>query len=179
MPIPITDSVTVSQTEGKIVVSGPKGSLELVIPKGIAVRQQDLSLVVSRASELSKVKALHGLTRALINNMVLGVTEGWSKKLELIGVGYRAALIDNKLTLNVGYSHPIEVVSPSGIEFQVADNTKITVSGIDKELVGKIAAKIKSVKKPEPYKGKGIRYAGEYIRRKAGKAGKVGAAGGK
>lgn len=156
------------------MVNGSRGQLELSPDLRISVEINDGILQVKRKNEQKVVKALHGLTRSLIANMVTGVTEGWSKNLELVGVGFRAQGNGDKLTLAVGYSHPVEIIAPTGIEFEVSDNTKITVSGIDKQLVGEMAAKIRKVRPPEPYKGKGIRYEGEYIRRKAGKAGKVG-----
>ncbi len=176
-PIQIPTGVTVLKNGKNISVSGSKGNLEMNFQDGIEVLIEGSVVNVKRKSEEKKVKSLHGLTRALINNMVKGVSDGWTKNLELIGVGYRAQSSGDKLILNVGYSHPVELSAPEGIRFEVKDNTKIAVSGIDKILVGQIAAKIKDVKPPEPYKGKGIRYEGEYIRRKAGKAGKVGAAG--
>jgi large subunit ribosomal protein L6 len=174
-PIQIPNGVTVEKTGNQIMVTGSKGSLSFGIAEEIEVETEGSQMLIKRKNDQKQTKAMHGLTRALLNNMVIGVSAGWTKKLELIGVGYRAQSSGDKLTLNVGYSHPVEVLAPEGIRFEVADNTKILVSGIDKILVGQIAAKIKSVKAPEPYKGKGIRYEGEYIRRKAGKAGKVGA----
>jgi large subunit ribosomal protein L6 len=176
-PITIPAGVTVEKTGKTIVVNGSKGKLELNTEDGVDISIDGSTITVKRKSEDKRIKSLHGLTRALLNNMVKGVSEGWSKNLELVGVGYRAQSSGDKLILNVGFSHPVDMVAPEGIRFEVADNTKIKVLGIDKILVGQIAAKIKAVKSPEPYKGKGIRYEGEYIRRKAGKAGKVGAAG--
>ena len=140
----------------------------------MTVSREDGTLVVTRPTEQKTHKQLHGLTRTLVNNMVVGVTDGYRKGLEITGVGYRAALNGRKLTLNLGYSHPIEIDPPEGITFEVENPTRLAVVGIDKELVGQIAAKVRSTRKPEPYKGKGVRYAGEYIRRKAGKAGKIG-----
>jgi large subunit ribosomal protein L6 len=140
----------------------------------MTVSREDGTLVVTRPTEQKMHKQLHGLTRTLVNNMVVGVTDGYRKGLEITGVGYRAALNGKKLTLNLGYSHPIEIDPPEGITFEVENPTRLAVVGIDKELVGQIAAKVRSTRKPEPYKGKGVRYAGEYIRRKAGKAGKIG-----
>ena len=139
----------------------------------IVARDGD-SIVVNRPSEAKTHKQLHGLTRTLLNNMVVGVTDGYRKPLEITGVGYRAALIGRKLQLNLGYSHPVEIDPPAGISFEVENPTKLAVVGIDKELVGEIAARVRASRKPEPYKGKGVRYAGEQIRRKAGKAGKIG-----
>ena len=140
----------------------------------MTVSREDGTLVVTRPTEQKTHKQLHGLTRTLVNNMVVGVTDGYRKGLEITGVGYRAALNGTKLTLNLGYSHPIEIDPPEGITFEVENPTRLAVVGIDKELVGQIAAKVRATRKPEPYKGKGVRYAGEYIRRKAGKAGKIG-----
>ena len=141
----------------------------------MSVSQEDGTLVVARPTEQKAHKQLHGLTRSLVNNMVVGVTDGYRKGLEITGVGYRATLNGRKLTLNLGYSHPIEIDPPEGITFEVENPTRLAVVGIDKELVGQIAAQVRSTRKPEPYKGKGVRYAGERIRRKAGKAGKIGA----
>jgi len=138
------------------------------------VSQEDGTIVVSRPTEQKTHKQLHGLTRTLVNNMVIGVTDGYRKGLEITGVGYRAALSGRKLTLNLGYSHPVEIDPHVGISFELENPTRLTVVGIDKELVGQIAAQVRATRKPEPYKGKGVRYAGEYIRRKAGKAGKIG-----
>lgn len=173
--ITIPAGVTVEITGKHLVVNGSKGNLEMDIPANIEVKNVDGVISVSRKNDQTKVRALHGLTRALINNMVLGVSTGWTKNLELVGVGFRAQSSGDKLTLNVGYSHPVDVAAPEGIVFQVTDNTKISVSGISKELVGQVAANIRQVRKPEVYKGKGIRYQGEVIKRKAGKAGKAGA----
>lgn len=176
MPIQIS-GVTAEKTGQKIVVNGPKGQLELEVDPSISFEIGKDHILLKRKNEDKKIKAFHGLYRSLIANMIRGVSVGWSKNLELVGVGYRAQNNEDKLTLTVGFSHPVEIVAPPGIQFEVRDNTKITVFGIDKELVGQIAATIKRIKPPEPYQGKGIRYEGEYIRRKAGKAGKVGAAG--
>jgi large subunit ribosomal protein L6 len=140
----------------------------------ITVSREEGTLVVTRPTEQKSHKQLHGLTRTLVNNMVIGVTDGYRKGLEITGVGYRAALNGRKLTLNLGYSHPIEIDPPEGIVFEVENPTRLAVVGIDKELVGQMAAKVRSTRKPEPYKGKGVRYSGEFIRRKAGKAGKIG-----
>jgi len=174
-PITIPNGVTVDQTGSHLVVSGSKGKLELDLQRGIEVAINDNVISVSRKNEQQKVKALHGLSRSLINNMVIGVSSGWTKNLELVGVGYRVAGGGDKLSLAVGYSHPVEITAPEGINFEVTDTTKITVSGISKEQVGQVAAKIRDVRKPEVYKGKGIRYQGEHVKKKAGKAGKVGA----
>lgn len=174
-PITIPSGVNVEITNSKVMVTGPLGELNMEYLPKVKVEQEDNQIIVKRKNEDKFSKSLHGLTRSLINNMVIGVEKGWEKKLELVGVGYRATAMGEKLSLAVGYSHPVEIEMPIGIKFIVTDNTKITISGIDKIKVGQIAAKIRDVRPPEPYKGKGIRYAGEYIRRKAGKAGKVGA----
>lgn len=176
-PINIPAGVTVEKIEGSVVVSGPKGKLEIKLQPKIDISVEENLILLKRKSEERTIKSLHGLTRNLIFNMVKGVSEGWSKDLELVGVGFRAQGGGNKLTLAVGYSHPVTIDAPEGISFEVADNTKIKVSGIDKYLVGQVAANLKAIRKPDVYKGKGIRYVGEYIRKKAGKAGKVGAAG--
>lgn len=172
---PITiPSGTEVQVEGhKLTTKGPKGTLELILRPEVKVEVTDGVVTVKRKKEDSLSRSLHGLTRALINNMVTGVTSGWTKNLEMVGVGYRVQGGGDLLTLNVGFSHPVTVKAPEGVSFAVTDNTKIAVSGIDRTLVGQIAANIRAVKPPEVYKGKGIRYAGEYVRRKAGKAGKA------
>lgn len=157
--------------DNHITVKGPKGELQRDLPAEIKVEVQDNQIVVTRPSEEREHKALHGLTRTLVANMVEGVTKGFEKKLEIVGVGYRAALQGNKLVLQMGYSHPVEITPPAGIEIEVPAPTRITVKGIDKEKVGALAADIRAVRPPEPYKGKGIRYEGEYVRRKVGKAG--------
>lgn len=174
-PIQIPSSVTLEIEGYKVTAHGPLGDLQMEFRPELKVDQQDQQLLVQRKKEDRLSRSLHGLTRSLIFNMIKGVEKGWEKKLEMVGVGYRAQTNEEKITLNVGYSHPVEIAAPEGIKFTVADNTKITVSGIDKELVGQIAAKIRGVRPPEPYQGKGIRYAGEYVRRKAGKTGKAGA----
>lgn len=174
-PISIPSNVTVEVMGSKVIVKGPLGELSMEYLPKVKVEVLDNQVIVKRKNEDKFSRSLHGLTRSLINNMVIGVEKGWEKKLELVGVGYRASMVGDKLNLAVGYSHPIEIPMPEGIKFNVTDNTKISIFGIDKIKVGQIAAKIRDVRKPEPYKGKGIRYAGEYIRRKAGKAGKVGA----
>jgi large subunit ribosomal protein L6 len=170
-PIALSSGVEV-QIEGTAVrVKGPKGQLERQINYELALRQEDGQLIVSRSLEEKKHKALHGLTRTLIANMVTGVTQGFEKTLELFGVGYRATKQGNKLVLTVGYSHPVEINPPEGLTIEVPQPTKIIVKGCDKEKVGALAAKIRAVREPEPYKGKGIRYEGERVRRKVGKAG--------
>jgi large subunit ribosomal protein L6 len=174
-PITIPSGVTVVVEGNQIKVNGSKGNLsELLLPQ-VSVVLNDGTVVVTRKKEDQVSKAIHGLTRTLINNMVTGVTQGWTKNLELVGVGYRAQGGGSALTLNVGYSHPVSFKAPEGITFSVVDNTKISISGIDKQMVGQIAANIRAVRPPEVYKGKGVRYQGEYVRRKAGKAGKAGA----
>jgi len=157
-----------------LTVKGPKGTLSRALHPDMTVSRAEDTLVVTRPTEQKTHKQLHGLTRTLVNNMVVGVTDGYRKGLEITGVGYRAALNGRKLTLNLGYSHQIEIDPPEGISFEVENPTRLAVVGIDKELVGQIAAQVRSTRKPEPYKGKGVRYAGEKIRRKAGKAGKIG-----
>lgn len=172
-PIPVPDGVSVSVTAEQIHVNGPRGELHRAIPEGIAVNVNDGEIVVSREKETGEVRALHGLVRSLIANMVQGVTQGYEKALEIHGVGYRVAKQGNDLEFAVGFSHPVKKAAPAGIEYDVPSPTRIVVKGIDKELVGQIAAEIRAIKKPEPYKAKGIRYEGEYIRRKAGKAAKA------
>ena len=172
-PIPLPSGVEVSISGAHVEVTGPKGSLELDVRSGISVRQEENELLVDRADDEAHTKAMHGLTRSLLNNMVVGVSEGFRKELEIVGVGYRAnAMGKDKLELQLGFSHPIEVQAPPGIEFDVPQPTSVAVIGIDKQVVGQVAADIRALKKPEPYKGKGIRYAGEHIMRKAGKAAK-------
>jgi large subunit ribosomal protein L6 len=156
-----------------VSVKGPKGQLELRVPEGISVAQEDSEIKVQRANEQRETKALHGLVRSLVNNMVDGVTKGFEKSLEIQGVGYRAQKKGNDLELSVGFSHVVTKAAPKGIEFEVPQPTRIVVRGIDKELVGQVAAEVRAIRKPEPYKGKGIRYEGEQIRRKAGKAAKA------
>lgn len=178
LPILIPGSVEVLKTGKHLVIKGNKGSLEIDINPNIEVVIENKQILVKRKGDLGKIKSMHGLTRSLIFNMIVGVSEGWVKKLELVGVGYRAEANGEKIVLSVGFSHPVEVVAPSGVSFEVSDNTKITVSGINKELVGQVAANIRKIKPPEPYKGKGIKYVGEHIKRKPGKAGKAGAGAG-
>jgi large subunit ribosomal protein L6 len=174
LPITVPSGVDVTIDGRNVTVTGPKGTLSRSLHPDITVSREDGTLVVTRPTEQKTHKQLHGLTRTLVNNMVVGVTDGYRKGLEITGVGYRATLNGKKLTLNLGYSHPIEIDPPDGISFEVENPTRLAVVGIDKELVGQIAAKVRATRKPEPYKGKGVRYAGEYIRRKAGKAGKIG-----
>jgi len=171
-PISVPSDVQVSIEGRSVGVTGPKGSLDLDLPGEINVRQEDGTVLVERPNDDRKNKALHGLTRSLINNMVIGVSEGFKKELEIVGVGYRAAKSGDGLELQLGFSHPVKVKAPDGITFDVPEPTQIIVSGINKEVVGQVAADIRSYRKPEPYKGKGIRYAGEHVARKAGKAAK-------
>jgi len=172
MPIAIPGGVTVEVAENNhVTVKGPKGTLERTLPSVLTIKQENGELKVERPNDEKETRALHGLTRALINNMVVGVTDGYTKTLEINGVGYRAAKQGKKLTLSLGFSHPVEMEDPEGIETKVVDN-KIEVTGIDKEKVGQYAAVIRDKKKPEPYKGKGIKYIDETIRRKVGKTGK-------
>ena len=174
LPIAVPSTVDVTIEGRQLTVKGPKGTLSRQLHPDMGVKHEDNQIVVTRPTEQKTHKQLHGLTRTLVNNMVVGVTDGFRKPLEITGVGYRAALTGRKLTLNLGYSHPIEIAPPAGISFEVENPTKLAVVGIDKELVGQIAARVRATRKPEPYKGKGVRYAGEYVRRKAGKAGKIG-----
>jgi len=174
MPIPLPDGVEVTQDGSHLRVKGPLGTLERTIHPEMKLEREDGTLRVVRPTDEPRHRALHGLTRTLVNNMVTGVATGFTKNLEINGVGYRAQLQGTKLVLALGYSHPVEVDPPAGIEFRVETPTRLAVFGADKELVGQIAAYIRSQRKPEPYKGKGIKYAGEQILRKAGKAGKVG-----
>ncbi len=174
LPITVPPGVDVTIDGRLVTVTGPKGSLSRSLHPDMTLSREEQTLVVTRPTEQKMHRQLHGLTRTLVNNMVVGVTDGYRKGLEITGVGYRAALNGRKLTLNLGYSHPIEIDPPEGISFEVENPTRLAVVGIDKELVGQMAAKVRSTRKPEPYKGKGVRYSGEYIRRKAGKAGKIG-----
>ena len=172
MPVTIPAGVTVEIAEGnKVTVKGPKGTLVRELPHEMEIKIEDGHVIVSRPNDLKRMKSLHGLTRTLIHNMTIGVSEGYTKTLEVNGVGYRAAKAGKKLTLNLGYSHPVEMEDPEGIETKV-DGNKIVVSGISKEKVGQYAAEIRDKRRPEPYKGKGIKYADEVIRRKVGKTGK-------
>src|SRR2546422_1010622 len=168
-PIPVPSGVNVAIDPGRIMVNGPLGELTQQLPIRIKVEKQDDAIVVTRPTERGEDRALHGLTRTLIANMVEGVTKGFEKRLEIQGVGYRAAMRGTALELNVGYSHPVVKEAPLGISFEVPAPTQIVVKGVDKQQVGQIAAEIRKVRPPEPYKGKGIRYEGEYVRRKVGK----------
>lgn len=172
-PVTVPDGVDIEIDGSSVKVKGSKGELSRTFNERIGFEVDDGVLTVTRPDDARESKALHGLSRALINNMVVGVSEGFKKDLEIQGVGYRAALKGSNIELQVGYSHSVLVEAPDGITFEVPEPTKISVSGIDKEKVGQVAANIRKVRPPEPYKGKGIRYAGEYVRRKAGKAGKA------
>lgn len=169
-PIPITSGVKVQKTAQQVSVKGPKGELSAHVHEDIGFEIKDNQIFITRSSDTKEVRSLHGLWRALMQNMITGVTEGYTKKLELVGVGYKAELKGKKLQLSLGYSHPILFSPPDAIKIEVPQPTNIVVSGIDKQLVGQVAAKIRSFRPPEPYKGKGVKYEGEYIRRKAGKA---------
>jgi len=168
-PIEIPDGVNVAVDPGRVTVNGPLGELTQNVPARILIEKEDGQLLVKRPTERGDDRALHGLTRSLVANMVEGVTNGFEKRLEIQGVGYRAALRGTALELNVGYSHPVVIDAPAGITFEVPVQNEIIVKGIDKQQVGEIAAEIRDVRPPEPYKGKGIRYRGEYVRRKVGK----------
>ena len=173
MPIAIPAGVTVTIAENnKVTVKGPKGTLERVLPAEMSIKEEDGQIIVTRPSDLKKMKSLHGLARTLINNMIVGVTAGYEKKLEINGVGYRAQKQGKKLVLSLGYSHPVEMEDPEGLESTMEGQNVIIVKGIDKEKVGQYAAEIRDKRRPEPYKGKGIKYADEVIRRKVGKTGK-------
>ena len=173
MPIAVPAGVTVEIAENnKVTVKGPKGTLERVLPVEMEIKMEGDAIIVTRPNDLKKMKSLHGLTRTLVNNMVVGVTAGYEKKLEVNGVGYKAAKAGNELTLSLGYSHPVVMVDPDGVESVLEGQNVIIVKGIDKEKVGQFAAEIRDKRRPEPYKGKGIKYADEVIRRKVGKTGK-------
>lgn len=177
LPILIPEGVEITVEDKQVLVSGPKGKLLQGVLSGIEVNQESNQVILSRKNDADKTRAFHGLMRSLLQGMVTGVTEGWSKNLELVGTGYRAALQGKKLVLNVGYSHPIEIEAPEGVDFKVDGQNKVTVEGFDKQLVGEIAARVRRARPPEPYKGKGIKHEGERIRRKAGKAASTGGAG--
>ena len=175
MPIAVPAGVTVEIAENNhVTVKGPKGTLERTLPTEMEIKKEGDEIIVTRPNDLKKMKSLHGLTRTLINNMVVGVTTGFSKSLEIAGVGYRAAKQGNNINFTLGFSHPVVKEPPAGITFEVPAPNKIVVSGADKEKVGAVAAEIRTLRPPEPYKGKGIRYEGEYVRRKMGKAGAKG-----
>ncbi|MBI2708772.1 MAG: 50S ribosomal protein L6 [Actinobacteria bacterium] len=171
-PIAVPTGVDVAIADRTVTVTGPRGSLARALPGAISVRQEDSTLLVERPDDERRNRALHGLVRSLVNNMVVGVNDGFSKELEIIGVGYRATLQGTTLDLALGFSHPVRVDAPDGITFEVPNPNRIVVRGIDKELVGQVAANIRKLRPPEPYKGKGVRYAGEVVARKAGKASK-------
>ena len=176
MPIHVPPGVTVDVgEENRVTVKGPKGELARTFSPDMIIEVQDQQILVKRPTDQRRHRAFHGLTRSLLANMVTGVSEGYRKELQIVGVGYRAVQRENRLVLSLGFSHPVEVRPPEGIILTVTsrDGRTLTVEGIDKELVGKVAAEIRALRKPEPYKGKGVRYAGEHVRRKAGKAGKV------
>jgi large subunit ribosomal protein L6 len=171
-PISIPNKVTVAIEGQSVTVKGPKGELSRTLPVEVEISQEGETVLVKQRDESRAARQRHGLSRTLIANMVEGVSQGFQRRLEIIGVGYRAQVQGQNLTLNMGYSHPVQIEPPSGIQFSVENNTNVLVSGIDKEIVGNTAARIRAVRPPEPYKGKGIRYAGEVVKRKAGKAGK-------
>src|SRR5688572_21366189 len=172
-PIPVPSGVDITLANRHVTVKGPKGTLERDIPETISLRQEDGVLLVERADDERQNRALHGLVRALVNNMVVGVSQEFTKELEIIGVGYRAtAAGPNRIELALGFSHPVHVDAPEGISFEVPAPTRIIVRGVDKEAVGQVAANIRKLRKPEPYKGKGVRYLGEFVPKKAGKTGK-------
>jgi large subunit ribosomal protein L6 len=168
-PIPVPSGVTVSVDPGVVRVNGPRGELQQTVPRDIEIGQEDGVLNVRRPTDRAEHRALHGLTRSLVANMVEGVTNGFEKRLEIQGVGYRAQLRGRDLELALGYSHPVPIPAPDGIEFEVPIPTRVVIRGIDKQLVGEVAANIRKKRPPEPYKGKGIRYEGEYVQRKVGK----------
>jgi large subunit ribosomal protein L6 len=174
LPIPVPSGVDVTIDGNHVVVKGPRGELSRDITPVLRVVREDGMLRVERPDDAKRSRELHGLTRTLLANMVTGVTTGFRKGLEITGVGYRAQLVGQKLQLNLGYSHPVEIDPPDGISFELENPTRLAVLGIDRELVGHVAARVRAARKPEPYKGKGVRYAGEVVRRKAGKAGKIG-----
>jgi large subunit ribosomal protein L6 len=172
-PITVPSNVNVAVVDRRVTVTGPKGTLSRDLPGAIELRQEDGTLYAERPDDERQNRALHGLTRSLVNNMVVGVTDGFSKELEIVGVGYRATPQgDSAIELALGFSHPVKIDAPDGITFEVPVPTRVIVRGIDKEKVGQVAADIRAIRKPEPYKGKGVRYAGERVQRKAGKAGK-------
>lgn len=174
LPVEVPAGVEVKIDGSHVKIKGPKGEMEFSFSPDIAIELKEGEVIISRPSDEREMRSLHGTTRALIHNMVIGVTNGFQKELQLVGVGYRANMQGKNLVLNVGYSHPVEVEPPAGITFEVGErNQQVFISGIDKQQVGQVAADIRKVRPPEPYKGKGIRYKDEYIRRKAGKAGKV------
>lgn len=172
-PIIIPSGTQITLEGETLLVKGPKGELSMNLHRTVKVEQSDNQLLIKRKKNDRTSRSMHGLTRSIINNMVIGVSEGWTKNLEMVGVGYRVQGGNNQITLSVGYSHPVVINAPEGIQFTASENTKISVSGIDRVLVGQVAANIRNVRPPEAYKGKGVRYAGEYVRKKPGKAGKA------
>ncbi len=175
VPISVPAGVKVDIAAGNVItVTGPKGTLKRTFPEALGIEMENGTITVSRPDDSNEHRSLHGLSRTLLSNMVVGVKDGFTKSLELQGVGYRVAKVGENLVVQVGYSHPVQVNPPAGVSFTVDSATRLSVSGIDKQVVGQVAANIRSIRKPEPYKGKGIRYAGEVVRMKAGKAGKVG-----
>ena len=172
-PIEIPQSFKIRRENEKLYLTGPKGELSISIRPELVLVNEKNQIILKRKNDSKLAKSLHGLTRTLINNMVLGLTDGFSKKLKIIGTGFRAKIENKELILSVGFSHPVKIIPPAGIEFNVKDNLLITISGADKQLVGEVAAKIRQVKPPDPYKGKGIRYIDEIVRKKAGKAAKT------
>jgi len=173
LPISIPDGVTVTVEASQVVVTGPKGSLKLAVPSAIKVEVQDGQVIVSCLSETKQNRAKHGSIRAIINNMIRGTVDPWKKELEIRGTGYKASVNGNKLIVSAGYIHPVEMVAPEGVQFSVNQDTNITVIGCDKVKVGQVASNIRKIRKPEPYKGKGIRYVGEFIKLKAGETAKA------
>jgi large subunit ribosomal protein L6 len=172
-PITVPASVTVTTDNGVVTVKGPNGTMHRTVPDGITLSQEGDVLTVDRVNDETMYRSLHGLTRTLVSNMVTGVTDGWTKELEIIGVGYRAAAAGpNALDLALGFSHPVKFTAPEGVTFEVPTPTRVIIKGADKEVVGQVAASIRKLRKPEPYKGKGVRYLGERVARKAGKAAK-------
>ena len=174
LPITVPPGVDITVDGRVLTVTGPKGTLSRELPPRMELQRDGDTLTVVRPTETKQDRSLHGLTRTLVNNMVVGVTAGYRKSLEIVGVGYRAQKVGDKIQLALGYSHPVEIDPPAGISFELETPLRLAVVGIDKELVGQTAAKVRATRKPEPYKGKGVRYAGEQVRRKAGKAGKIG-----
>jgi large subunit ribosomal protein L6 len=172
LPVKIPEGVTAEIEKNRVLISGPKGSLEVALPNKISVEEREGGIWISKKGEGIQERASQGTLRSLLNNMVKGVTEGWSKELEMVGTGYRAEVNDDELVLTIGFSHPVKIRAPKGISFKV-EKTKITVEGVDKQVVGQVASDIRAVRPPEPYKGKGIRYVDEVVRRKAGKAAKA------
>jgi len=171
LPVVVPDKVNINVSDtGLVVIEGPKGSLRLDLPEGVSVNRDGANLTVNRESDQRRHRANHGTARALLSNMMTGVTKGFTKQLEIRGVGYRAAVKGQFLDLQLGYSHPVQHPIPVGLEVKVDENTKITINGIDKQVVGQFAAEVRSYRRPEPYKGKGVRYVDEYVRRKAGKS---------